>query len=83
MRMLVSHDVQLDSKRMLSHSGRGALPDSSNLQCKAEHEILEPTLDTTSSWLLCDPKLSSVSSGNHLRSDPVQVQSTASQPLLS
>ena len=48
---------------------------SSNLQHKPRKKSWCPHPEP-SSWTLCGSYLSSVSSGNHSRSDPVQVQST-------
>jgi hypothetical protein len=43
--------------------------------CRCAIRTLCPA--TSSSWLLCNPFLSRVCPGNHYRSDPVRVQSTA------
>ena len=43
--------------------------------CRCEIRTLCPA--PSSSWLLCNPLLSRVCPGNHYRSDPVRVQSTA------
>ena len=51
---------------------------SSNLQHKPRKKSWCPHPEP-SSWTLCGSYLSSVSSGNHSRSDPVQVQSTSHQ----